>query len=105
VSVYRDSRELAGVTVWTKSKVIDWSGWPADVEPTLRHWNRKGRLSFRQETIGFWGPPATGLPCLTAKCVDCGRFFNQRWACLLDNCWVCDDCVITRARQSPVGAP
>lgn len=99
MTVYRKTRELAGVPVHYASRVASWDGWPVDVVDVLLAWNGQRRLSFvGADFFGF--RYATGFLQLSFKCSDCGGFFNASGstACRFDDRLVCDDCMIRRAR-------
>jgi hypothetical protein len=73
------------------SPIRDWSGWPEDVQPILRAWNRKGgahRLSFKGWRV--------------FKCPDCEAFCapQPNGTCVLDGEDICDYCIIERARRN-----
>lgn len=95
-SVYRETREESGVTVYWRSRIASWAGWPSDVVEALRTWNKDRRLRFvGMDTIGRIPPQPT------FKCPDCERFINPSGstAAKLDGALVCDDCVILRVRK------
>lgn len=76
-----------------RSDIKNWGQWPADVEPIIRDWNKRKRLSF----IG------SGV----FRCVDCRQlcepqpygtaaFRSKRSYDRIKQ--ICDDCLIKRAR-------
>jgi predicted RNA-binding Zn-ribbon protein involved in translation (DUF1610 family) len=89
-TVYRMKLNLdgVGVDVWANSRILSWEGWPEDVVEIVRYWNRDKRLRFNYTSLTF-------------KCPDCSRFVNAKGstAARLDGAYVCDDCVIRRARK------
>jgi hypothetical protein len=69
------------------TRINTWTAWPPDVEPILRDWHRnRGHLTFTRGPI--------------FKCVDCTRFCeaHQHGAAVLKGDWLCDECLIARAR-------
>lgn len=96
VTVYAETREQSGVTVYCRSRIASWDGWPADVVDVLHGWNKDRRLRFvGMDTISRVPPQAS------FKCPDCERFINPSGstAAKLDDALVCDDCVILRVRK------
>lgn len=85
------------VPIKPATDINTWSGWPVDVVETLRKWNR-GRLSFRRTQTGSIFEPDVA----TFKCVDCAQFCkaHRHGAAQLDGDWLCDDCLIARARAA-----
>lgn len=101
-SVYRRVAIVAGVPVRCDPIIKSWGGWPEDVEPTLKRWNKGvGGHTLSFYTISRWGGFDTGFAALTKKCSECEGFFNQTNAGWLDKRrWVCDDCLIVLAREA-----
>jgi hypothetical protein len=89
MTVYQADRQQAGICIVTSSRVKSWEGWPDDVRETLRHWNCRRALSFRYTHRLF-------------KCPDCERFIDPAGtaACHLHESFICDDCIIDRARMT-----
>lgn len=85
------------VRVKPASGIGRWGQWPQDVEQLLRWWNKQGRLTFRRTATGSIFDPQVNV----FKCEDCSEFCepHAHGAAVLDGDWLCDDCVITRARQ------
>jgi hypothetical protein len=88
------SGRIYPVPVKPPSAINTWSGWPDDVRDTLRSWNGKGsshRLSF------IWYGASSVF-----KCTDCEEFcaVHRHGAARLDGDWLCDDCLVARARAS-----
>jgi hypothetical protein len=96
------------VPVKPPSGINSWEGWPHDVVRVLKTWNsgqglrgpgkvtRRHHLSFRRSQTG-----SIFEPHLTVfKCVDCLQFCKPHGsgAAQLDGDWLCDDCLIARAR-------
>jgi len=79
-------------------KIRNWGGWPDDVEPIIRKWNRDGTLSFRY--VG--SPRINGIPYF--QCYDCRRFIQAVAAdkCMWNNQPLCEDCLIARARDAVI---
>lgn len=78
------------VAVKPPSGIGTWNAWPEDVHDTLREWNRSKGLSFVRTANVF-------------KCEDCEAFCRAHEhgaAVLRDRTWLCDDCLITRARTA-----
>jgi len=74
---------------WINASIGTWSGWPDDVRDTLHEWNRSKGLSFVRTHLTF-------------KCEDRGSFCRAHEhgaAVLRDRTWLCDDCLINRARS------
>ncbi len=74
-----------------------WGSWPDDVRPILESWNagpRAKRKEYGDHSLSFrrW----LGV----FKCWDCARFCepHANGAAVLDGDWLCDDCLIARAR-------
>lgn len=78
------------VRVKPASDIGRWGQWPEDVEGLLHWWNKQGRLTFHRTATGN-----------VFKCEDCGEFCepHTHGAAVLSGDWLCDDCVIARARQ------
>lgn len=84
-----------------------WGDWPQDVEPVLLSWNSGPRsrrkeygdhsLSFRRSLRGSIFEPSMSV----FKCVDCSEFCepHAHGAAVLDEDWLCDECLIGRARR------
>lgn len=79
------SDRIYPVPVKAASRINSWGAWPFDAEPQIREWNH-GHLTFVR------GP--------VFKCVDCAEFCQSHTygAAVLDGDWLCDDCLIVRAR-------
>jgi hypothetical protein len=80
------------VAIKPKSAITTWGGWPDDVRDLLHVWNRYASahsLSFRRSGNVF-------------KCMDCEQFCEpaESGAAVLDGDWLCDDCLIQRARAN-----
>ena len=95
------------VPIKPASRIASWGGWPEDVRPTLWAWNhgderplhdhkRISRLSFRRSLRGSLYEPGVHV----FKCTDCEEFCapHRNGAAVLDGDWLCDDCLIARAR-------
>lgn len=99
------------VPVKPASNISSWSGWPADVVDTLRQWNsgrgvpgrRRASLSFRQTLSGSFFDPSVSV----FKCTDCAEFCKPHGhgAAVLGGDWLCDDCLIARARAATALSP
>lgn len=83
------------------SGISSWDGWPDDVVRVLKTWNSgQGlRLSFRRSLTGS----IFGVHLSVFKCVDCEQYCKPHpfGAAVLDGEWLCDDCLIQRARGMP----
>lgn len=93
------SDRIYPVPVKPASGINSWNGWPDDVRDTLRHWNGGHRgLSFRRSATGSIFEPSV---CVF-KCVDCEQFCaaHRHGAAVFKGDWLCDDCLIARARAS-----
>jgi hypothetical protein len=86
-------RPIYPVAIKPPSGIRRWQDWPDDVRPVLERWNRqKGGLSFGNDRV--------------FKCADCERFCRERFGCVFARWsespeYVCDDCMIARARSLP----
>lgn len=99
------------VPVKPASKIGTWSAWPADVVETLKMWNggrgvpgkRRARLTFRRTSSGSIFEPSVNV----FKCEDCSAFCKSHscGAAVLDGAWLCDDCLIARARGASALSP
>jgi hypothetical protein len=76
------------------TEIDSWSDWPDDVRSLLRWMNHYStqRLRFMR----LW----TDLKILTFVCTDCKEECGAHTygAAVLDDDWLCDDCLIERAR-------
>lgn len=84
-------RPIYPVPVKPPSQISTWDSWPKDVRSIIRHWNKKRevRLSFVRTLYTF-------------KCDDCDTFCHAHScgaAVFPGELWVCDDCLIQRARR------
>lgn len=78
------------VAVKPPSAINSWGSWPADVRETLVRWNKDaGRLTFVRSRFVF-------------KCADCSEFCRAHTsgAAVCEGLWLCDDCLIERARTN-----
>jgi hypothetical protein len=96
------------VPIKQPSAIGRWTDWPQDVVKVLKVWNsgnglrgrdkatRRHWLSFRRS---FTGSIFSGYVSVF-KCVDCRQFCKPHGngAAVLDGEWLCDDCLIARAR-------
>lgn len=84
------------VPIKPRSAINSWDGWPEDVVGALRRWN-SGHLSFRRSATGSLFSPVYAV----FKCEDCEEFCetHPHGAAVLDGAWLCDDCLIARARE------
>jgi hypothetical protein len=90
-------RPIYPVPVKPRTSINTWDGWPDDVRTTLRHWNGGHRgLSFRRSATGSIFEPTVSV----FKCSDCEQFCepHPHGAAVLKGDWLCDDCLIARAR-------
>lgn len=74
------------------SKINSWYQWPGDVRGILHEWNKRkegNRLSFPYNNFVF-------------KCIDCKEFCepHSTTTARLDGDFICDDCLIKKARES-----
>ncbi len=93
---FHPDRPIYPVAVKPPSGIKTWSGWPDDVRPVISRWNHeKGGLSFCNSRL--------------FKCPDCGEFCREHNGCVFDRLrepeYVCDDCVIARARHFLASQP
>lgn len=74
--------------IYFHSSIVTWDGWPDDVREIVRRWNADGRLRFVY----------LGMPF---ACPYCRRRVDSAGstACRLHGLFVCDDCMIERARR------
>lgn len=80
---------ILGVDLKPSGNIVSWGGWPDDVHALLKAWNGKHgdhKLSFYRRGI--------------FQCADCGSWCEPATSgvAFLDKRWLCDDCLITRAR-------
>lgn len=81
------------VPIKPASPINTWRDWPADVREIIHGWNHGKGLTFIRSPNVF-------------KCFDCGaycRTHRHGAAVFRDRRggeWLCDDCVIARARES-----
>lgn len=90
------SAPIYPVPIKPASAISTWRGWPDDVRDVIWDWNHGGlhghrrisRLTFKRSSGVF-------------KCPDCNAFCraHAHGAAVLDGDWLCDDCLIARARR------
>jgi hypothetical protein len=98
------SDRIYPVPIKPASPISTWAGWPDDVRETIWDWNHHdhrplhdhrciSRLSFKRSSHVF-------------KCPDCEQFCeaHRNGAAVFDGEWLCDDCLIARARAATVVA-
>jgi hypothetical protein len=80
------------VPVKPPTNIKSWGGWPDDVRPILWKWNHghpgESRLRFTNNGFDVF------------KCPDCQEFCKQPLGAELDGDFICDDCLIGRARAA-----
>lgn len=101
-------RPIYPIPIKPYSGISTWEGWPDDVRRVLKTWNsgmglrgadkatRRHWLSFRRSLSGSLFSPHLSV----FKCADCSQFCKPHpsGAAVLDDDWLCDDCLIDRAR-------
>jgi hypothetical protein len=76
-------------------RIKSWGGWPEDVEPILRRWNKRRGLRF-----GYAPGRSTVNGVVYFMCADCGRFIQSLhyMDAVLSGRPYCEDCLIALAR-------
>lgn len=73
-----------------RSNIRTWEDWPEDVQKVLKTWNSNWLLSFYGSRV--------------YKCSDCSEYCEGHSSVAFQNHeWVCDDCLIDRARSALKG--
>lgn len=85
------------VPIKPPSKIGTWDSWPEDVRPMIWGWNHHHPSGYRMmSALSFVRSN------MVFKCPDCEQFCvpHANGAAVLLGTWLCDDCLIQRARDA-----